>query len=549
MPFGLIELLGSDIFCSIAGGGVDGRFSLGDALPRLTQWSRRYETASAHDREGDLLAIGQEMFRWLDEAGWASGWAAGSGDRELEVRVDGLGGAQEAALLDAPWELLAGRDGPLALDPLRLFVVARRVGRPQQAREPRHSDLRLMFMASAPEGQVELDFEAEEGAILEATKDDERVHLIVEETGVLRFLRGRLASEGSCEALHLSCHGDIDGALGPVLMLETPEGGAARATAGDLIAALGTERPQLVTLSACRTAEMGRPGDAAGGAGRHDAALGLEEFGAQPDGGLVAGVGTEFAASFARQLMMQVANVLGWDGSVYDRDATDFAAALYGELGLGSPVPRAAAVGRRELLRLRAGNPRRGRHWHLARVYLGPGGGGPLCATGKPRRRGVGEEAQKAFLDKRGRIPVATREAFVGRRRAIQAVLRAFRDKKAVLVHGMAGLGKSSLAARVASRTPAETVVIFERYDALTVFDAVLDALDPRLRTEQRNLWRELVKADPDRLAEALKSLLEGPLDAAPIVLIVDDLDRILETPAPGGAMMPRVAAAHRVAR
>jgi hypothetical protein len=317
MPFGVIELRGSDIFCSVAGGDAESRFGLDEALPRLTQWARRYETASARDRQGDLAAIGQEMFGWLDEAGWASSWASGGGDREREVRVDGAAGTEEAALLDAPWELLAKADGPLAADLLRLFVVARRVGRSEQAPQPRYSDLRLMFMAAAPEGQVELDYEAEEAAILEATKDDERVHLIVEETGVLRFLRGRLASaEGSCEALHLSCHGDIDRALGPVLMLETPEGDAARATAGDLIEALGAVRPQLVALSACRTAEMGRPGDAAGGAGRRDGVIGADDSGTQRDGSVVQGAGTEFAASFARQLVTQVANVLGWDGSV-----------------------------------------------------------------------------------------------------------------------------------------------------------------------------------------------------------------------------------------
>ena len=102
MPSGLIELVGSDIFCSVAGGGAESRFALADALPRLGQWARRYEAASARDREGDLSAIGQEMFSWLDGAGWASSWASGSGDRELKVRVDSANGAHEAALLDAP---------------------------------------------------------------------------------------------------------------------------------------------------------------------------------------------------------------------------------------------------------------------------------------------------------------------------------------------------------------------------------------------------------------------------------------------------------------
>ena len=139
MPFGVIELRGSDIFCSVAGGDAESRFGLDEALPRLTQWARRYETASARDRQGDLAAIGQEMFGWLDEAGWASSWASGGGDREREVRVDGAAGTEEAALLDAPWELLAKADGPLAADLLRLFVVARRVGRSEQAPQPRYS--------------------------------------------------------------------------------------------------------------------------------------------------------------------------------------------------------------------------------------------------------------------------------------------------------------------------------------------------------------------------------------------------------------------------
>jgi hypothetical protein len=77
------------------------------------------------------------------------------------------------------------------------------------------------------------------------------------------------------------------------------------------------------------------------------------------------------------------------------------------------------------------------------------------------------------------RVPVATRAELVGRRRAIQKVLRAFADGRGVLVHGMGALGKSSLAAaRVVSRTPRQPVVIFERY-ALAIFDKVLTALKP----------------------------------------------------------------------
>ena len=78
-----------------------------------------------------------------------------------------------------------------------------------------------------------------------------------------------------------------------------------------------------------------------------------------------------------------------------------------------------------------------------------------MCAANGERRRSLARQREQAFLDPaRQHVPVATRAEFVGRRRPIQAVLRAFRDGAGVLVHGMGALGKSSLAARVVSRTP-----------------------------------------------------------------------------------------------
>lgn len=110
----------------------------------------------------------------------------------------------------------------------------------------------------------------------------------------------------------------------------------------------------------------------------------------------------------------------------------------------------------------------------------------------------------------------------------------------------MGSLGKSSLAARIASRMSGHrTVVVFRRYDALSVLDRLLEAVPPQARMEARDTWREPVLADPGLLAEALEALLEGPLDVAPLLLIVDDLEAILETPAPAQTRTP-VQAAYR---
>jgi len=501
MALGVIELQGFDIACFVEGE-REHRFPAAAALVKLTAWSARYDSASQSDDEAELAAIGREMFAWLDEAGWASAWHDAAGDRTLEIRVTGRREdlEREAALLDTPWELLATAEGPLALDAIRLFIIARRVGEVTEAFRPKYGDLQLMFMAAAPAGQSLLDFEAEEAAILEATRRANRTHLIVEETGALEPLGIQLTSDdGPFDALHLSCHGEIDTKSGqPFLLLESVEGGAHRVFPDDLVSALGEALPPLVMLSACRTAERG-------GA----------------------------TTPFVRQLAAKFANVIGWDGSVYDRDAIDFAAQFYGEVANRSRVPRAAALGRRALLRLRADNPKRGRHWHLARVYLGSAGGGPLCIAGGKTRRRASDSTVRASL---GRVEVASRTTFVGRRRALQAMLRALRGGAAgVLIHGMGAIGKSSAAARIANRMLHKTCVIFERYDALAMFDAILATLPPAERRAQDYMWREAVRQDSGVLGDALEAWLESSLDAAPILLIVDALDRILETPRPGG--------------
>ena len=402
------------------------------------------------------------------------------------------------------------------------FELVRRLGPLAATAAPRHADLQLMFMAAAPEGERVLDYEGEEAAILRAT-EHLPLHLVVEESGTAKLLGERLDLDGPFEALHLSCHGDIHPERGPLLALEDDVGDPAPAGPGELVQCLGAPgRTPLVFLSACRSAE-------------------------QDDG---EGDGQRRFEPFVRELIRAgVPNVLGWDGSVDDREASEFAEHLYRALAAYESLPRAAAMARLALRQLALADPQRGRHWHMARLYVGPAGGGPLAARGLPKRRLAGARNEQAFLDsERGEVPVASRTLFVGRRRQAQAALRAFRDAApGALIHGMGSLGKSSLAARIASRlTSHRTVVIFRRYDALTIFDRVLEAIPAAERRAHKDSWRDTLLADPETLADALEALLEGPLDTAPILLIVDDLESILEPPAPSQTRTP-VQAAYRV--
>ena len=204
------------------------------------------------------------MFTWLDGSDWASKWANGAGDRTLEVAVGDAGSKAAEALHDLPWEVLAYRGDFLAADRNQAFRIYRSIGAyaDDQPKQPEYSDLAVMFMAVAPEHQRELDFEAEEAAILDATARMP-IQLLVEESGCRDFLHERLTQGGPFEAVHISCHGDIHRDRGPVLALETPEGGLALTAPGDLAITLGESKAPLVFLSACRTAELldGRAGE------------------------------------------------------------------------------------------------------------------------------------------------------------------------------------------------------------------------------------------------------------------------------------------------
>jgi hypothetical protein len=345
-----------------------------------------------------LVEIGRDIADFLNDGDrWLDRVLDDTGEIALEIGVSGTPEERGRILLDVPWELLAPKGTFLAVDNERLFRVARRLGRPQDPAGPAYRDLALLFMAAEVEGQSILNFEQEEAAILEATKSL-ALNLSVEESGGVEFLGERIAEDGPFQALHLSCHGDIVRGA-PVLALEKPEGGLDLAGIAKLSEALGEEgkKPALVFLSACRT-------------GEHGAA----------------------AAAFVQSLVRSgIHNAIGWDGSVYDSDAIGFAEIFYEELAKGSSVAYAAARARGSLLRAHFAEPRQGRHWHLARVYLGSRGGGALRASGKPSRPFRKEAGYKEFLDtKQGRVPVATAAEFVGRRSQAQRILRAFRDRE-----------------------------------------------------------------------------------------------------------------------
>ncbi|OLS52638.1 CHAT domain-containing protein [Rhodovulum sulfidophilum] len=531
-------------------------------LGLLEDWARRYDRAVRFGDPDQLPAIGSELLAWLDQGGALQAWIS-DGHRELEVLGTG-GDAVADALLAAPWEILHDKTAFLALDRMKNFLPLRRVVPEGPGAAPGHRDLSMLFMAAAPEGQHELDYEAEEVAILEATRDRNTgrplVHLAVEESGELEVLGDRHKTAGPFEILHLSCHGNIGkvgGETRPVLLLETATGGEDIVTPEKLTDALGQTPPPLLFLSACRTGQRGAASDGL------PALDGRREGLAEAAASFTAAPRREAAAPapgltepFARQMALRVPHVLGWDGSVYDADAAAFAQALYAGLARGETVAYAAARARHGVTDAAAQGRAPGQHWHLARVYLGPGGGGRLCDPAKPARPAPPPAAPR-FLDAEKRIRVAGRGEFVGRRRQLQHLRRGFAgEAPGALIHGLGNLGKSSLAARLADRMEGhQLAVVVDRYDGLSILGELERVATPLLGKvfksfkdqnafqEEFTAMREAVRGDETHLAGALRFLFDEVFAAQPVLLVIDDFEQALEDPAPDRPkVLPRAA-------
>jgi hypothetical protein len=166
----------------------------------------------AKEVEVALFDLGQALYRWLDGP---EGWLG-----ELRPRLtapflfDIMASLQpepeQLPVLLAPWELLADETGFLAEDALLRYAPARRLGFPNPNLRPAPPvpyRLGIAFMAASPRGARELDYEAEEIAILKAAKSD--IDLVVEDSGDPRELGRRIAKlPHPLPVLHLSCHGD-----------------------------------------------------------------------------------------------------------------------------------------------------------------------------------------------------------------------------------------------------------------------------------------------------------------------------------------------------
>ena len=121
---------------------------------------------------GALHAVGAENYDWQNVNHWVDAWVDGTDARTLEVAVGTATTEWTEALLDLPWEILSRGGEYIAADSTQKFIVYSSIGlgADNVPNVPVHNDMAVMFMAAAPQGGANLNFEAEEVAILSATE-------------------------------------------------------------------------------------------------------------------------------------------------------------------------------------------------------------------------------------------------------------------------------------------------------------------------------------------------------------------------------------------
>ncbi|MEU6378561.1 tetratricopeptide repeat protein [Streptomyces sp. NPDC046909] len=474
---------------------------------------------------GALAAVGRTLGEWAvnGEVGAAlRREAALARDCNAPLRIGLQVDAEQWR--DLPWESLVvpGAPSPLVLsENVDLYRRVRRDTPPVAMSIP--GPLRILAVVASPEaGEGELlDYEWELAQILDAVgsaRTRQGAYVRVLNWGSVAEIRAALEEE-RFHVLHLSCH------AGPgVLYLEKDDGGVDRVDAQrfmDEVLPPGRGVP-LVVLAGCSTALAPEADDA-----------------------------SEARTGMARELLGRgVPSVLAMTEAVTDRYATELAAQVYEELARAEhAVPLTALSRARRRLeavrqQLPAGDP-----WAAWPEWATPS----LFLAGPPLPlfdAGQGVEQVRPAPERVLEEGMVVRKVgeFVGRRAELRRLLAALRDSRqaGVLIHGIGGVGKSTLTAELLHHLGSEAglVVPVPAATAPTV-DSVLETLRKRLLVHcvsaglpeddpLRRVAAMLVDASPP-WRDRWEVIQQVVLPRLPLLLVLDNAEDLLTDSASDG--------------
>ena len=526
-----------------------------DAVAELA-WRRAHPDPAAAPGAGDaaLVAAGRRLSEDFLTGPVGAALAARVGQAAGLNQVLELGlEVADRALGDLPWEalLVPGAAGEIAEAAGSPLVLHRNVALYRLARGPAagwarqvRGPLRLLVAIASPEtGDAELlDYEAELARIVAAVEPARKrgqAYVRVLNEGSLEAINAALREDPEgFHVLHLSCH-----ARPGELLLETAGGQPDLVSAGRLLeegvpAGAGVA---MVVLSGCSTGLAARQARlhpdtaAAGQAAPGDLAV------KQPGG-----EGEAVLASFAAQLVSAgVPQVLAMQAPVTDRYATMLGGEFYRRLATAaSPDPllvlaEARRAAERERLALPPDAPLRCRAEWATPALTAHALRAPLFDRSEPP--GPVRPPQDPVLAE----GVVVREVgdFVGRRAEMRQARRALAGRQAGLVlHGIGGVGKSTLAAQVLRSLGGDAGLVVSLAGQLLV-DNVLGEVGARLHLAAP------AAQDGDRLARAglqlraadvewadrWRLLAEQILPGLPVTVLLDNFEDNLHETDDGG--------------
>ncbi|MEG3438473.1 CHAT domain-containing protein [Pannus brasiliensis CCIBt3594] len=457
------------------------------SLSRIQQRTKKADTDYYTRIPVDFRETGKSLYDWLDGSDRILDGELNKHRREGII----LAISTSQGLARLPWELLHdGRNFLIAgMPPIIPVRWVKTEGEKQLhfMNNPVNRALNVLFMASSARDVLpELDFEAEEAKILEATRG-KPLSLVVEESGCLAELCEwvKAKERDYFDVIHLTGHAELKNGK-PYFITETEYGDRQDTSAEDIAEGLAFNLPKLLFLSGCKT-----------GYADDDEVLSLAE----------------------ELLKLGATAVLGWGKPVRDWEASDAAAVFYQELATGSAVTEALSKTYRALLQNQA------RDWHGLRLYVTGNVPGELVTRGQRRPLPVVSTVEE-FIDPDTRhLRVAPREMFVGRRRELQECLRVLKTaitrQTGVFIQGMGGNGKSTIAARLCDRLPDHDKIVWWRQVDET---ALVDRLGDQLRNrEQRSALRDASEDLKFRLRDLFETLEK------PFLFVFDDFEWNLE--------------------
>ncbi|WP_153161065.1 CHAT domain-containing protein [Zoogloea sp. 1C4] len=422
----------------------------------------------------------------------------------------------DATLLGLPFEAARLPDGRVPALLPAVSMLRRVIDAPEPAHAPQAGPLKILVAVGAPdEGQTRsavLDLEAELQRILDAVDVASRhgnAQVKILEVGHPDEIRKALAAD-AFHVLHLSCHGSPGS-----VELEDEDGKAISVSAEQLAAALlDAHQPlPLVFLATC-------------------------------DGGSPAGE----TASFAQALVQKgIPQVLAMQTRVSDDYATQLAAAFYRALGTPErpTASRALAHARRELETQRAQSQRPTPPEYATPSLFCAGLEQPLLD-----RRLAQQDLRLPPVHQAGSLAVPQLKLgdLIGRRAELRRSLRILRshpatvaelgERAGVVLQGMGGVGKSSLAGRVMARLTEDgwlCAALSGPFDAGKLINAIAGAG----RKSKHKQWKTLAAS----LAASLGTnddlqrieLICDALTEQRLLIVLDNFEDNLD-PAPAGA-------------